>query len=1544
MDRYSRVSRASQATVDTGHGNQNESGNRQFIRPTRHSSTFDDRNIQSRHVQYATDDEHRPWYEKKEAYRRPRRQVRHRNNDSYSHAYLPFERYEIERKLEDKRRQLERSRAAATLNETDKHDEPAREQLIPVSETIKTLELARKEVDRTSEEFQSLREDLGRRCEALYRKLRDLEIELEECMWESDRDYADAPKVLHEPQYIPGVYQTVFDVNHPQDASVHLELSITDDWETEMEAFSRLQRLGNFSAAQEYFDNKLEPYLSNPYVFIQFGQMLLDQGNYLAFERLNPNTVLSNETRLASRLHEYTTVMDKDWHRERERETRAWSASQIPGKEGHQDLRARFDPEARLVRNDAPRPGSIRQGYSQDDESDRSRSTGISLMVHDTEPMFDHDGLELLRQNWRLMEATSDVRREGTMKMHSLRLVVLALHLCAQLDHAAPERLYGNLQEAAEDWIDWPALFKDLLIQGRIWDFKDLYVAAVAAFSDSADEMFFGTADIEHLLIDDWVLKKEDESMNLAQLELLLQPAQPRSLFLDKATSRAEAIMAYSPPAMKSRPFIRWIIAKAADTLSGENGSAGDPWLAYKTHLQDFPGMVWPSPGWLVPCLYVPRNNENPGWVQSEVSQIMKEPLHLALNLAKELKDYKSQAACYKLLICHSKDPTQLFEELAHLQKSRQGEQNVHLETLLTSYLICKDRPAKERLLQEFEQTDDWGEATMLYWARDFIQRAVKRSLGGPKSTARLRKPASFYIAKGLPWGAERFTRQNADLDGLSPITQYPSQLHIRQSPVSPPRDQTEIQEQQDILPLPYPPPYEPSRGHANSRQADLKDKSREHRRFERDWRTVERTENRAAMQLERGNKEQESARAEVSRASIEEDIEHMKEEIRVLQAVSEKVKLQWQHHQEHSRRIAEKITAEQAREAKDMQRQKIREPLRIEKKRPSLPEGYYHQDELAGQQSRHQDGAHERSMRVGDASDVSESDAASDSDCSDSALSRDDDDLVGDTPNTNTKPKDKLTRNLHGEETNQKHCSERTWLRGNTERESETERNEADQQDELKHQHSKHSHCTDLVLYDRALTARSPDVYTTGSPLLRSPSSPVPPPKAARSNSNRETARVLIHHSSNDSSRSSMDIMPEHEPTLDQAHRSSQEGTDDLPAEPQRAADQPGSESKRDTGEAGDRSKAERMDVEERIPRWMSSIIPPAPNLSPLPDIDVDSEHSSPRRRLRRDRSSSPLNLREFVSRDRDDSRSRAQNIKIASRAPIVVPDSPATQRDKTDWDRIIAKEHEKLEALSRLATTAPIGQDVSQRPSNYEAPDVLDGLEEGIVEKTDKKVVTDPSPSAYSAPTRPSSYSQQHDDIQPLQRRWRDKHPAPSHGDQSESPKRRWSLIVDADGRPQPVRTNEHRLGYVTDAASGTHTGVKRSEGIERGRSSPKISTIAAGKRPQRPVGSRSQSTEDVGTGIRGTDTSLSAPRRLSSEDWEKGKDGSLRRKKAMSILREEQEEGAERSPSPPQARSKAGEQDSAGESSKLQASLEPEAGISRKSTVADPEAGEE
>lgn len=356
--------------LNAGRGDRYEPKDSQPYRPVRRSPTYDDRSIPNRRNGYPFDDGDKLWYEKGVLGEEPSMQLSHPHHDPGLDPYLPPEKAES-------RRQIELVRGMAARNDRE-------------------------------------RSDLNHERIRLGVERRELDAEMYELRHERDR-LAEASKVLHTSQHVPGIFQTVFDVNHPQDASVHLELPITDDHDTELEVFSRLRRLGDFSAAQDYFKSKLEPYLSNPYVLVHFGQMLLDQGDYLSFERASSQTVFGNKTRPASPSRGHIVVAERrsrPRHRERERkrdgEFQDLSRSLSPEADGRPFLAAR-ESDAHFVRNRIPKSQRAYYGLGQHDMSDRSHSSEGGYLVPHTESQIDYDEVELLRQNWGLLQAASSI-------------------------------------------------------------------------------------------------------------------------------------------------------------------------------------------------------------------------------------------------------------------------------------------------------------------------------------------------------------------------------------------------------------------------------------------------------------------------------------------------------------------------------------------------------------------------------------------------------------------------------------------------------------------------------------------------------------------------------------------------------------------------------------------------------------------------------------------------------------------------------------------------------------------------------------------------------------------------------------------------------------------------------------------------------------------------------------------------------------------------------------------------------------------------------
>lgn len=397
-DTMPAANRESIETVDIGRGNHYEPRNSQF-KPVRRSSTlrsdewdFYDRSNRARYDRY---DEYRPRYEEVEVHERPGRSVSYQDNDYYD-------------------RWQENSGPVRHYVTPSHTHRGAQSQMVGVRPRPRSPTPVDYDDDERVIDSVGSRKFASKTAAAVGDK--------------------GAPKAQNESQHVPGLFQTVFDVNHPQDASVHLELPITDDHGAELEEFCRLQRLGNFGAAEDYFKNKLEPYLSHPYVFVQFGQMLLEKGDYLAFERLNPEAIFGKDDRAPSRFREEVVVVDRSRSRprarsqsrsrslsrsrERQRETRVRSRSQSPVEGGRHERRARFEPDVRIVtrRSRSRSADNIQRYYVRERyvERDRSFSPDGEPQLKDTKPNPDYDELELLRQNWRLLKATSIIHGKGS--------------------------------------------------------------------------------------------------------------------------------------------------------------------------------------------------------------------------------------------------------------------------------------------------------------------------------------------------------------------------------------------------------------------------------------------------------------------------------------------------------------------------------------------------------------------------------------------------------------------------------------------------------------------------------------------------------------------------------------------------------------------------------------------------------------------------------------------------------------------------------------------------------------------------------------------------------------------------------------------------------------------------------------------------------------------------------------------------------------------------------------------------------------------------
>lgn len=89
-----------------------------------------------------------------------------------------------------------------------------------------------------------------------------------------------APFASHE-------FQAVYNSHHSSNMTFRLEFDLTEDLDDELDEFNRITRVGNFREAKSFFDEHLRTYIDVPCVFVQYGDMLLKQGDYRSIELLD---------------------------------------------------------------------------------------------------------------------------------------------------------------------------------------------------------------------------------------------------------------------------------------------------------------------------------------------------------------------------------------------------------------------------------------------------------------------------------------------------------------------------------------------------------------------------------------------------------------------------------------------------------------------------------------------------------------------------------------------------------------------------------------------------------------------------------------------------------------------------------------------------------------------------------------------------------------------------------------------------------------------------------------------------------------------------------------------------------------------------------------------------------------------------------------------------------------------------------------------------------------------------------------------------------
>ncbi|ORY69651.1 uncharacterized protein BCR38DRAFT_89613 [Pseudomassariella vexata] len=404
----------------------------------------------------------------------------------------------------------------------------------------------------------------------------------------------------------------VWNPSQTTNITVHLDMDVEHDLDGSLEEFARLIRLGNFAAAKEFFADNLEEHMDKPYVLVQYAEMLLEQGDYKAIAELEDDPIWNAEGNILD--NEEGRLIQMYWG-------------------------------LMLLYADCHKPGTDPRRFS---------------IISDT--------LDTLH---------STVNPEGRdIASTEIKILALIIRFCS-FPHVHVNRieLHQHLEEMFPETF-YKSLYTNLLRQGRIWDFHDIMLARITV--ENIQDMTGFWTDCSGIRLRLRALKTDwtspdgdiDISTSLALLSIFTSIVIDYCFYfngkedmvegiLDQSRPLAQSVSQNDPQTMKSRPYIKWIIAKAQ--FSNEKGPNETD--AFVQYLQSTRGVVYHYTRRGLPR-YVPVNDENPGWKLSDAEDKYKNPIKLALKTAQELGDYNTQEIALQQLIRLTSNPLKEFDML----------------------------------------------------------------------------------------------------------------------------------------------------------------------------------------------------------------------------------------------------------------------------------------------------------------------------------------------------------------------------------------------------------------------------------------------------------------------------------------------------------------------------------------------------------------------------------------------------------------------------------------------------------------------------------------------------------------------------------------------------------------------------------------------------------------------------------------------------------------------------------------------------------------
>ncbi|PWY66542.1 hypothetical protein BO83DRAFT_439800 [Aspergillus eucalypticola CBS 122712] len=484
---------------------------------------------------------------------------------------------------------------------------------------------------------------------------------------------------------------TIWTPSSTKDTTIHYDMDIVEDVGSLLEEFSRLKRLGHFQEAEQYFEDSLCAFMELSPVTIEFADMLVEQGSY-------------------ERLHR---VMSQ--HQQQKLNTSDGISSVQEGSP------AKFLYQANL---------QLVQGFAA------MQSHGSLDEAYRTVRSLERQ-MRLLRRR-RRRDPNLDL---DSAEVQVIRYALLTLSQVERETDLIPEHEFSF-------WSNWRYLYSTLVIEGRVWDVRDLMLASIQAEgAENAWNLIFG-AELDasneafRKLRDDWCLHRYDESTYLAILDILVSLSRSLSSWsisiperqdlltaqrcLQYAQALATCLKENNPPLVRSRPYLQWVIAEA----ELERKLLLNP-SDLRDHLDRFPGLtVWRGS---VP-IYLPIKTENPKWTAPKDGGRHYDFLETVLQTAQDLKDHRTEVLCLGELIYRSVNTSERLTRLSNLQKSIQGDVLGYQQTFLSWFLLAHTEQDYKLLLDGLRRIREPKRSgrsiySLSDWCAIVIERAIAHCL-----------------------------------------------------------------------------------------------------------------------------------------------------------------------------------------------------------------------------------------------------------------------------------------------------------------------------------------------------------------------------------------------------------------------------------------------------------------------------------------------------------------------------------------------------------------------------------------------------------------------------------------------------------------------------------------------------------------------------------------------------------------------------------------------------------------------------------------------